>query len=178
MVTTSAWWHDGSIRKSLEKVLEKRFEVKQTGNIGFSASDAKELAKELEIVNRTVKIDMLNDEMTLEAETKFLKDALESMMLIGAKGVDSPRVKSNDEQTAQIESTLYRSLVMMLAYVTQDRVDIAEAVKCLTRHMKEPRSGHVQELKRLSRYLVKNRRCVLTYARQTSDATLQVHVDR
>ena len=69
------------------------------------------------------------------------------------------------------------SLVMKLAYVAQDRVDIAEAVKCLTRHMKEPRSGHMQELKRLGRYLVKNRRCALTYARQTSDATLQVHVD-
>ena len=35
----------------------------------------------------------------------------------------------------------------------------------------------MQELKRLGRYLVKNRRCVLTYARQTSDATLQVQVD-
>ena len=66
---------------------------------------------------------------------------------------------------------------MKLAYVAQDRVDIAEAVKCLTRHMKEPRSGHMQELKRLGRYLVKNKRCVLTYARQTSDATLQVHAD-
>ena len=35
----------------------------------------------------------------------------------------------------------------------------------------------MQELKRLGRYLVKNRRCALTYARQTSEATLQVHVD-
>ena len=66
---------------------------------------------------------------------------------------------------------------MKLAYVARDRVDIAEAVKCLTRHMKEPRSGHMQELERLGRYLVKNRRCVLTYARRTSDETLQVHVD-
>ena len=72
---------------------------------------------------------------------------------------------------------MYRSLVMKLAYVPQDRVDIAEAVTCLTRHKKEPRSGHMQELKRLRRFLVKNRRCVLTHARQTIDATLQVHVD-
>ena len=35
----------------------------------------------------------------------------------------------------------------------------------------------MQELERVGRYLVKNRRCVLTYARQTSDETLQVHVD-
>ena len=66
---------------------------------------------------------------------------------------------------------------MKLAHVAQHRVDIAEAVKCLTRHMKGPRSGHMQELTRLVRYLVKNKRCVLTYARRTSDATLQVHVD-
>ena len=35
----------------------------------------------------------------------------------------------------------------------------------------------MQELERFGRYLVKNKRCVLTYARQTSDETLQVHVD-
>ena len=173
-------------RKQLQifgKVLEKRFEVKQTGHIEFSASDA----KELKILNRRIKIDALNDEMTLEADTKLVEGVLESMKLTGANGVDSPRVvRRNEEQTAQIENskkltsaelTLYRSFVMKLAYVAQDRVDIAEAVKCLTRHMKEPRSGHMQELKRLGRYLVKNRRCVLTCARQTSDTTLQVHVD-
>ena len=137
-------------------------------------------------MNRTIKIDVLNDEMTLEADTKLVEKALENMKLKGAKGVDSPRVKRTEGQTARIEnsekltsaeSILYRSLVMKLANVAQDRADIAEAVKCLTRHMKEPRSGHMQELKRLGRYLVKNKRCVLTYARQTSDATLQVHVD-
>ena len=97
----------------------------------------------------------------MEADTKLVEGALETMNLIGAKGVDSPRVRRNQEQTAEVESsekltsaesTSYRSLVMKLAYVAQDTVDIAEAVKCLTRHMKEPRSGHMQELKRLGRY--------------------------
>ena len=128
--------------------------MKQTRDIGFGASDKKELM----ILNRTIKMDVLNDEMTLEADTKLVENALESMKLTGAKGVDSSRVRRTEEQTAQIEnsekltsaeSTLYRCLVMKLAYVAQDRVDIAEAVKCLTRHMKEPRSGHMQELKRL-----------------------------
>ena len=53
------------------------------------------------------------------------------------------------------ESTLCRSLVMMLAYVAQDRFDIAAAVKSLTRDTKAPRSGHKIELKRLGRYLTK-----------------------
>ena len=66
-------------RKQLQifrKVLEKRFEV-----------------KELQILNRTSKIDVLNDEMTLEADTKL------------AKGVDSPRVRRTKEQTTQIENS-------------------------------------------------------------------------
>ena len=71
------------------KVLEGRFEVKQAGHIGFSASDA----KELKIRNRTIKIDLLNDEMTLEADTKLVKDASETMKLTGAKVVDWPRVR-------------------------------------------------------------------------------------
>ena len=71
------------------KVLEKRLEVKQTDHIGFGANDE----KELKILNRTIKIDVVNDEMTLEADTKLVENALESMKLNGAKGVDSPRVR-------------------------------------------------------------------------------------
>ena len=91
-------------RKQLQifgTVLEKRFEVKHTGLIGFSASDA----KELKILNRTIKIDVLKDEMTLEVDTKLVEVALETMKLVGAKGVDSPRVRRNEEQTAQIENS-------------------------------------------------------------------------
>ena len=168
--------------RTFGRILEKRFEVKQTGHIGFGASDK----KELKILNRTIEIDVLNDEMTREADTKLVEGASKAMKLTDAKGVDSPRVRKNEEQTAQIEnsekltsieSTLYRSLVTKVAYVAQDRVDIAEEVKCLTRHMKEPRSGHMQDLKRLGRHLARNRRCVLANARQSPEATLQVHVD-
>ena len=73
------------------KVLEKRFEVKQTGHIGFGLNDK----KELKILNRTITINVLNDEMTLGADTKLVKDALESMKLNGAKGVDSPRSRQS-----------------------------------------------------------------------------------
>ena len=66
MVTTSAWLHDRSSCKPLERSLRNGFQVKQTGHIGFGACDK----KELEILNRTIKIDVLNDEMTLEADTK------------------------------------------------------------------------------------------------------------
>ena len=75
--------------------------MKQTGDIGFSASDA----KELKILDRTIKIDVLNDDMTLEADTKLVEGALESMKLSGGTGVDSPRVTRNEVRTAQIENS-------------------------------------------------------------------------
>ena len=49
--------------------------MKQTGHIGFGANDK----QELKILNRTIKIDVLNDEMTFEADTKLVENALESM---------------------------------------------------------------------------------------------------
>ena len=91
----------------------------------FSAEDA----KQLNILDRTIKIDVQNDKMTLDADTKLVEDALETIKLVGATGVDSPRVSRNEEQTAQTEnseiltpaeSTSYRSLVMKLACVAQD----------------------------------------------------------
>ena len=47
--------------------------MKQTSHFGFGVNDE----KELKILNRTIKIDVLNDEMTLEADTKLVENALE-----------------------------------------------------------------------------------------------------
>ena len=58
--------------QAFEKNLKKRFEVKETGHVGFFASDA----KELKILNRTIRVDVLKDEMTLEADTKFVQETL------------------------------------------------------------------------------------------------------
>ena len=60
---------------------------------------------------------------------------MKAMKLIDAKGVDSPRPRvrrnaqiENSEKLTSRELTLCRSLVMELAYVAQDRVDIAQAM--------------------------------------------------
>ena len=50
---------------------------------------------EFKILNRTIKIDVLNNEMTLEGDTKLVETALESMMLNGAKGVDFTTCQEN-----------------------------------------------------------------------------------
>ena len=162
-------------------VLRESFVVKENGHVGISAEDA----KEFNMLNRTIKIDDENGEMILEADTKFVEFALKTMTLVGERGVDSPRqfMKNSKHRwraprdPTPAESTACRSLVMKSAYVAQDRTDIAEAVKCITGHMKEPRSGHMMEPMRLGRFLTKNKTCVLTSSRPTSDVSLPVHVD-
>ena len=62
---------------------------------------------------------------------------------------------------------------MKLACVAQHRIDIAEAVKCLTRHMKGPRSGHMVELKRLGRPILDEEQEM----RADVSTSLQMHVD-
>ena len=43
--------------------------MKQTGHIGFGVDDE----KELKILNRTIKVDVLNDEMTLGPTRNLLR---------------------------------------------------------------------------------------------------------
>ena len=89
MVMTSLWLHDRSNCKPLEKSLRNGLRCSKPVTSDLVWNDE----KELKILNRTIKIDVLNDEMTLEADTKLVENALESMKLNGAKGVDSPRVR-------------------------------------------------------------------------------------
>ena len=58
---------------------------------------------EVKILNGTINIDVRNDEMTFEADTKLVEGASKTMEVVGAKRVDSPRVKRNEERTAQGE---------------------------------------------------------------------------
>lgn len=84
----------------------------------------------------------------------------------------------SSEEPQRVRATLFRSGAMLAAYVAQDRVDIAETVKCLTTCMSRPRETHLAELKRLIRYLASSRRCHLVYPRQrVEESRLRVHVD-
>ena len=99
-------------------------------------------------MNRVIKVDALKDELALDADAKLVDDALTTVELSGAKGVDSPRVGRNEasegtknqqqrcrtrRNSHQHNRPMYRSMVVKLAHVAQDRVGI-ESVMCLTSH--------------------------------------------
>ena len=104
--------------------------------------------------------------------------------LTDSKSVKTPRLKPDLETHLQAENskTLERQAAtrctLRAAHLAQDRVDVSESVKCLSRHMQAPLEGHTVELKRLARSLLGNRCCALVFSRQsTKGAHLQVHAD-
>ena len=150
------------------KMLESRFDVRRTGLAGFGQG----MDKEIVMLNRTIRIDDEEDCVELEPDAKHVEQMLKDLGLQDAKSVETPRVKLSVEEAhdiesssilSQDESTTYRSATMRAAYLSQDRVDITETVKTLSRAMATPREGHLGQVKRLARYLKGRPRTVLRY---------------
>ena len=72
---------------------------------------------------------------------------------------------------------LYRSVAMRIAYLGQDRADVQEVAKCLSRRMQNPTQADLVELKRTVRYLLKFPRAVLVSKEQELPKELNGWVD-
>ena len=66
---------------------------------------------------------------------------------------------------------------MRAQFLAQDRADLSEAVKILSRKMKPPTDADMKDLKKLARYLVGRRRVVAVYKPQRDAKVLKVHCD-
>ena len=84
-----------------------------------------------------------------------------------SNGVGTPSVRETVSDVSPLSScdaTIYRALVARANYLSQDRLDIAFAVKELCRQMASPRTCDWNALKRLGRYLVGRPRVVCRFA--------------
>ena len=103
-----------------------------------------------------------------------------------SNGVDTPRVKKSESHMfAGLESPpldregvrLYRSGAMRISYLGQDRADVQEAAKCLSRRMQSPTQADLVELKRAVRYLLKFPRALFVFEEQQLPKELNGWVD-
>ena len=74
--------------------------------------------------------------MELEADTKHARAIVERLGLQDARVRPTPAIKMTAE-----ECTKFTSVVMRAAYMAQDRTDVAEAVKTLSRRLRLKRLG-------------------------------------
>ena len=98
------------------------------------------------------------NQITIEPDGRHVDIVLRSLGLGGkeAKSVAAPGIKKTDAQEEQrllepplgrSETKLFRSCLMRARFLSQDRADLPEAVKCLAQQMSTPSKSSMEVLK-------------------------------
>ena len=162
----------------MQEVLKEKYEYRCDGEIGKGSG------KYLTILNRIVSYEQETGRVTYEADPRHAEMIIRQLNLQTAKSVTTQKKKSSEvlasvglpPVTAE-QTTLYRSLVMRAQFLAQDRADLSEAVKSLTRKMKAPNESDMKDLKRVGRYLVGRPRVANVYHPQRPTNVIKVNAD-
>ena len=88
---------------------------------------------------------------------KYIKEILKKFGMEDSKPIGTPmctRLKlTKDDNSKDVDQTLYRSMIGKLQYVVHTRPNIALLVGIVTRFSAKPRENHMIEIKRILRYL-------------------------
>ena len=172
---------DDDGQEFLSKVLAERYEFKVVGQLGPGEGDKQEMS----VLNRTLRY-VEGGTIEYEADQRHAEIIVRDLGLTEGKSVSTPSIRRKHEDVEEYlkarklephESTQFRSMVMRASYLSQDRADIAEAVKNLARKMKEPNEEDVKDLKRLGRYLKGCPRVVTRFEPQKCQKELWIYSD-
>ena len=91
------------------------------------------------------------------SQTGYAKKVLQHAKLGECNAVATPleaRVKfTNEEGRSTVNTTVYRSLIGSLRYLTHTRLDLLSSVGILSRYMESPTLEHYNGVKRILRYI-------------------------
>ena len=90
-------------------------------------------------------------------QSKYIKEILKIFGIDDSKPIITPmiighKLSKNDEST-EVNQTLYRSMIGKLEYVVHTRPDIALVVGIMAIFFANPRENHLMVVKRIMRYL-------------------------
>ena len=83
---------------------------------------------------------------------------------------------SNNYEFAEVNQTLYRSMIGKLQYVVHSRLDIALFVGIVARFFANPRENHLMTVKRILRYLKGTKEFGLYY-KKNEKFDLRAYID-
>jgi len=169
----------------VDKLLRGRYTVKQLGSLGWEPGDA----KKIHVLNR----DMVAGRDEQGVFVDIVPDPRHAEQIVQDAGLGkskstcvTPREKLKDEvvvagtQGTRLDKTMttqYRSTVMRLQYLAQDRCDLAETAKCMAQRMKEPTISDLTSVKRVARYLAGRKRAKLRFRAQPLPEKVTMKVD-
>ena len=91
------------------------------------------------------------------SQSKYLREMLSRFGMAYCAPVGTPMPTSCklsiDDQSPQVDTTLFRSMIGSLLYLTASRPDIMQAVGMVARFQACPKESHVIAVKRIFRYL-------------------------
>ncbi|CAK0826208.1 unnamed protein product, partial [Prorocentrum cordatum] len=175
---------------SFEATLGKKYEFKKTANLGFDEGDDKQAV----FLNRVIEVSAGVPpgggrpcrHAMIEPDKRHAEIVIDELGLSKANGVDAPTEKRSadkqmmDAKSAALgaaEASRFRSLTMRVAYLSQDRLDLAEASKTLARSMQTPTEASWLMLKRVGRYLKRHPSTVTVFTEQKTFDKIRVYVD-
>ena len=102
-------------------------------------------------------------------QSKYIKEILKTFGLEESKPVSTPmaighKLSKNDE-SVEVNQTMYRSMIGKLQYVGHSRLDIALAIGIVAIFSTNPRENYLMAVKRIMRYLKGTDDFVLYYKR-------------
>ena len=173
--------------KMIGKTLATKYSVREAHRLGFGDGCERSAI----ILNRVVALQLDEQgrkEVIIEPDFRHIQLVLRDLGLDkeNAKGLTTPTIKIDDAEIerrkheqalAREMTTMFRSCVMRLSFVSQDRADLAEPVKTLSRQMSRPTQGSLQDLKRIGRYLRHRPSMGLIFRQQPLPESLDVFVD-
>ncbi|KAM3407194.1 hypothetical protein ACQJBY_000937 [Aegilops geniculata] len=127
----------------LKKSLSKEFEVKDLGQLKYFLG--------IEIARSPKGIVL--------SQRKYALDLLSDTGMLGCRPASTP-IDQNHKLCAEsgepVDKEKYQRLVGRLIYLCHTRPDISYAVSVVSRYMHDPRSGHLETVYRILRYLKGN----------------------
>ncbi len=143
-------------------VLKSKYSLRESHRLGFGEN----CVRQAFVLNRVVSLGEVDGKrfVQFEADARHVDIILKSLNLDNSrtKTVATPSVKTTDADCEKrrrspllprSRTTIYRSNVMRLNFISQDRVDLSEATKSLAQGMAKPTEAHFEDLKRVGRYL-------------------------
>ena len=91
------------------------------------------------------------------SQTKYINDMLKKFKMEDSKPVGTPMVincnLSKDDESLEVDHTMFRSMIGSLLYVTTTRPDVMQDVGLVARFQLAPKETHVTVVKIIFKYL-------------------------
>ena len=143
----------------MDSLLKPKYTAKDMGTLGFEDSDVKSFLLLIRVFR--VGVDQTGQYLDIESDLRHAPLIItESGCNANTKAVSTPREKQQDilvldgRRTPILrkdEATRCRSACMVLSYLAQDRLDLAETAKHLAQRMSEPCELNVYPVENVQR---------------------------